>query len=96
MRRPENLSNYTVEVSSTAWKQLSHLPLETYQHIRAELDSLATRVGTPTPAPLPPKDIVPSVTRSIVLEGYVAHYNVDRERRRLTLLEVARRPPQDP
>ena len=94
MRRPENLSNYTVEVSSTAWKQLSHLALETYQHIRAELDILAARVGTPTPAPLPPKGAAPSVTRSIVLEGYVAHYNVDLERRRLTLLEVAYRHPQ--
>jgi mRNA-degrading endonuclease RelE of RelBE toxin-antitoxin system len=90
MRRPENLSNYIVEVSSTAWQQLSHLPLETYQHIRAELNTLANRVGTPTPVPLP------GVTRSIVVEGYVAHYNVDRERRRLTLMEVARRPPQGP
>ncbi|HYO70625.1 MAG TPA: hypothetical protein VEU33_31555 [Archangium sp.] len=97
MRRPENLSNYTVEVSSTAWKQLCHLPLETYQHIRAELDTLAARVGTPAPVPLPPKGVVvPSVTRAIVLEGSVAHYSVDRARRRLTLLEVARRPPQDP
>src|SRR3712207_4893103 len=95
MRRPEALSNYTVEVSSTAWKQLSYLPLETYQHIRAELDALAARLGTPTPAPLSPNGAVPSVTRSVTLADYVAHYKVDREHRRLTLLEVARRPPQD-
>ncbi|WP_309888887.1 hypothetical protein [Archangium sp.] len=90
MQRPENPSNYTVEVSATAWKQLSHLSLETYQHIRAELDSLAKRVGTATPVPLP------GVTRSIVVEGYVARYNVDPERRRLTLIDVARRHPQGP
>ncbi len=94
MRRPENLSNYSVEVSSTAWNQLSHLPLETYLHIRTELDSLAARMGTLTPIPLPPRSAVPSITRALVLEGFVAHYNVDRERKRLTLLEVARRPPQ--
>lgn len=94
MRRPENLSNYTVEVSSTAWKQLSLLPLGTYLRIREGLETLAAHLRTLTPVPLP-KSAVPSLHRSIELEGYVAHYGVDPERKRVTLLEVARRPLSD-
>jgi mRNA-degrading endonuclease RelE of RelBE toxin-antitoxin system len=93
MRRPQSLTGYTVEVSSAAWKQLSHLPLDAYARIRTELDTLAATMRTPTPVPLALAK--PTHTRAILVEGYVAHYDVDRERRRLTLLEVARRPPQD-
>jgi mRNA-degrading endonuclease RelE of RelBE toxin-antitoxin system len=95
MRRPQNLVGYTVEVSSAAWKQLSHLPLEVYERIRTELDTLAATMRMPTLAPLAQGGTRPTHTRAILLEGYVAHYDVDRERRLLTLLEVARRPPQD-
>jgi hypothetical protein len=39
-----NGTAYGIEVSSAAWKQLSHLPLETYQRIRNELDVVAARL----------------------------------------------------
>jgi mRNA-degrading endonuclease RelE of RelBE toxin-antitoxin system len=90
MRRPESLNTYSVEVSPTAWKQLAHLPLETYQRIREALDGTAARLRTPTPLPLPRKVAPPIITRSIELEGYLALYDVDTERRRLTLREVVR------
>ncbi|MFL5357877.1 type II toxin-antitoxin system RelE family toxin [Archangium sp.] len=95
MRRPQDHTGYSVEVSAAAWKQLSHLPLEAYERIRTELDTLAATLRTPTPPPLPQEGARPVNTRAIVLEGYVAHYEVDRERRRLTLREVAHHRPSD-
>jgi hypothetical protein len=95
MRRPESLAGYTVEVSSAAWKQLAQLPLETYQRIRGELDTLAAWLGTHPPAPLPPKGTSHPIIRSFALEDHVAHYDVDPERRLLTLREVSRRSPRD-
>jgi mRNA-degrading endonuclease RelE of RelBE toxin-antitoxin system len=94
MRRPESLLKYTVEVSPTAWKQMAHLPLETYRRIREELDAVAARMRVETPVPLPQKYVRPVETRSILVEGYLALYEVDPERRRLTLREVVRRRPQ--
>lgn len=90
MRRPENLSTYSVEVSPSAWKQLAHLPLDTYQRVRQALEGIAVQLRTPTPAPLPRKEAEPLITRSISLEGYVALYEVDTVRRRLTLREIVR------
>jgi mRNA-degrading endonuclease RelE of RelBE toxin-antitoxin system len=96
MRRLESLNTYSVEVSPTAWKQLAHLPLETYQRIRQSLDGTAARLRTPTPLPLPRKVAPPIITRSIELEGYIALYDVDTERRRLMLREVVRQTPKGP
>jgi hypothetical protein len=90
MRRPESLSAYSVEVSPSAWQQLSQLSLATYQRIRQELEAAASRVRTLTPVPLPLKgSAAPAITRSLVVEGYVALYALEPERRRLRLLEVA-------
>lgn len=91
MRRPESLSQYTVEVSPTAWRQMAHLPLETYQRIREELDAVAARMRPETPAPLPQRYVRPVETRSIQVENHIALYEVDPARRRLTLREIARR-----
>ncbi|WP_146210080.1 type II toxin-antitoxin system RelE/ParE family toxin [Vitiosangium sp. GDMCC 1.1324] len=90
MRRPESLNIYSVEVSPSAWKQLAHLPLETYQRVRQELDGIAAQLRTPTPAPLPRTGAEPIILRSISLEDYVALYEVDTVRRRLTLREIVR------
>lgn len=94
MRRPQSLTGYTVEVSPAAWGQLAQLPLATYERIRTELDTLAAKMRAATPAPLPLEETRPAPPRAIVLEEYVARYDVDREHKRLTLLEVARRSSQ--
>ena len=91
MRRPESLSKYTVEVSPNAWRQMAHLPLETYQRIREELDAVAARMRPETPAPLPQRYVRPVETRSFQVENHIALYEVDPSRRRLTLREIARR-----
>ena len=84
MRRPENHTQYTVEVSATAWKQMEHLPLETYQRIRRELESVAARLRPDTR----PRSVE---IRSLTIEGHTAIYEVDPERRRVTLREIASR-----
>jgi mRNA-degrading endonuclease RelE of RelBE toxin-antitoxin system len=87
MRRSDNLTGYTVEVSSAAWKQLSRLPLETYQRIRGELEAVSTRlVGLVNQA----------TSLSLVIGDYLARYDVSPDRKRLTLLEVVSRVPQNP
>ena len=96
MRRPESLSKYTVEVSPNAWRQMAHLPLETYQRIREELDALAARMRPETPAPLPQRYIRPIETRSLQVANHIALYEVDPSRKRLTLREIARRSTQGP
>lgn len=91
MRRPESLSNhYTVEISATAWTQMQHLPLETYKRVRQELDAVAARLRPETPAPVPRKRSRPVETRTLMVESLVALYDVDPERRRLTLREISR------
>ena len=94
MRRPESFSKYTVEVSPTAWKQMAHLPLETYQRIREELEAIAARLRAETPAPLLRKRERSVETRALLIGEHVAHYEVDSERRRLTLQEISRLSPR--
>ena len=90
MRRPESLSAYSVEVSSSAWRQLAQLSLETYQRIREELEIAASRLRAPSPLSLPLMGSVGStVTHSLVVDDYMVLYTVDPERKRLRLLEVA-------
>jgi mRNA-degrading endonuclease RelE of RelBE toxin-antitoxin system len=88
MRRPESLHTYSVEVSPSAWKQMAHLPLDTYQRVRQELERIAVQLRTPTPAPLPKKEAEPFITRSLSLEGHIVLYEIDTVRRRLTLREL--------
>jgi hypothetical protein len=70
---------------------MAHLPLETYQRIREELDAIAARLRPETPAPLPQKYIRPLETRSLQVEHHIVIYEVDPSRKRLTLREIARR-----
>ena len=70
---------------------MAHLPLETYQRIREELDAIAARMRPETPAPLPQKYIRPLETRSLSVGNHIAVYEVDPSRKRLTLTEIARR-----
>jgi mRNA-degrading endonuclease RelE of RelBE toxin-antitoxin system len=91
MRRPENLLSFTVEVSPTAWKQMAHLSLGTYQRIRQELELVAARLRPETPAPLAHKRFRSVETRSLTVEGHTAIYEVDLERKRITLREIGGR-----
>jgi mRNA-degrading endonuclease RelE of RelBE toxin-antitoxin system len=96
MSRSENSIAYSVEVASTAWKQLSHLPLETYQRIRHELDVVALRLANMGPHPLSLLKTVCLVTSlSLVVGEYVVLYDMEPERKLVTLREVARRLPHD-
>ncbi len=96
MSLSEHSTAYSVEVSSTAWKQLSHLPLETYQRIRVELDAVAMRLaerGSHTLALWKTMCLVTSL--SLMVGEYVVVYGLEPERKLLTLREVARRLPND-
>jgi mRNA-degrading endonuclease RelE of RelBE toxin-antitoxin system len=96
MSRSQNSTTYAVEVASTAWKQLSQLPLETYQRIRDELDSVAVRLANTGPHTLGLLKSVCLVTSlSLVVGEYVVLYDMEPERKLVTLREVARRLPHD-
>jgi mRNA-degrading endonuclease RelE of RelBE toxin-antitoxin system len=98
MSRSENstASSYSVEVASTAWKQLSHLPLENYQRIRNELDAVAARLANMGPHTLSLLKAVCLLTSlSLVVGEYVVLYDMEPERKLVTLREVARRLPHD-
>jgi mRNA-degrading endonuclease RelE of RelBE toxin-antitoxin system len=89
---------YTVEISPSAWNQLAHLTLETYRRIRDELDAVAVALGEGSERILPPKvklDGHAPSRLSVVVDDAIALYDVDRERRIVLLLEVARRLPQE-
>lgn len=96
MSHSENATVYSVEVASTAWKQLSHLPLETYQRIRQEVDLVAARLANMGPHTLSLLKTVCLVTSlSLVVGEYVVLYDMEPERKLVTLREVARRLPHD-
>lgn len=69
---------------------MAHLPLETYQRVREELEAAAARMRPETPAPLPQKYIRPNETRSLVVDNHIVLYEVDPSRKRLTLREIVR------
>jgi hypothetical protein len=75
---------------------MAHLPLETYQRIREELDAIAARMRPDPPVPLPQKYIRPLETRALQVENHIVIYEVDPSRKRLTLREIARRVTQGP
>ena len=89
---------YTVEISPPAWNQLAHLTLETYRRIREELDAVAAALTEGR------RDVLPEAVRveghptsnpSVVVDDAIALYDVDHERQRVLLIEVARRLPRD-
>ena len=89
---------YTVEISPPAWNQLAHLSLETYRRIREELDAVATALGE-GPHPVRPSSVKvagrPVSAPSVVVDDAVVVYDVDHERQRILLVEVARRLPRE-
>ena len=88
---------YTVEISPPAWNQLAHLSLETYRRIRDELDAVAIALGEGHNQVVPGTVKVSghtASTPSVVVDDAIAVYDVDHERRRILLLEVARRLPR--
>jgi mRNA-degrading endonuclease RelE of RelBE toxin-antitoxin system len=92
MRRIESITGgYSVEVRSSAWKQLSHLPRETYQLLREELEAVASRLAGSAPTPPPVHRVSPVSSRSLELGDYIVFYDVDPERRLLVLTSLSRR-----
>ncbi|HYO54877.1 hypothetical protein [Archangium sp.] len=80
---------YTVEISPPAWNQIAQLSLETYRRIREELEAVAQLLDTVKVPGHPPS------TSSVVIDDVMAVYEVDHKRRRVLLIEVARRLPRD-
>jgi len=73
-----------MEISPPAWKQLARLPLELYRRIRGDLEVIAA-------ASVMAKEGGRTAPLSAVIDDYIAFYQLDPERKRLTLLDVARR-----
>ena len=100
MRRSEaSAIAYTVDISPPAWNQLAHLSQESYRRIRDELDAVAatlTSGGRRNGAPSEQVPGHPSSTPSLMVDDAIAVYEVDHERRRIVLLEVAKRLPWYP
>jgi len=92
MRRIESITGgYSVEVRSSAWKQLSHLPRETYQRLREALEGVASQLAGQTLTPPPIHRVSPVSSRSLEMDDYVVFYDVDTERRLLILTSLSRR-----
>lgn len=72
-----------MEISPPAWKQLARLPVELYRRIRGDLEAIAAATVV--------KEGGRTAPFSAVIDDYVAFYQLDPERKRLTLLDVARR-----
>jgi mRNA-degrading endonuclease RelE of RelBE toxin-antitoxin system len=89
MSRSEFNTGYIVEISAPAWEELARLPLERYQRVRNELEALASRLLMgPSPSAFAPEEARPT-SFYLRVEDCVARYRVDREGRRLMLLEVS-------
>ncbi|HEX8435860.1 hypothetical protein [Archangium sp.] len=82
-----------MEISPAAWKQFATLPADDYARIRAKLDALANELTAAQPPPLPTPASVDA--RASIVEGFAVLYSVDAGRRRLTVLEVTKRLPQE-
>jgi mRNA-degrading endonuclease RelE of RelBE toxin-antitoxin system len=95
MRRSEApVRAYTVEVSPPAWNQLAHLTVETYRRIREELDAVAAELTDEGPRARAREVMghrISASRPSVVVDDAIALYDVDHERRRVLLLEVAPR-----
>ena len=88
---------YTVEISPAAWRQFSLLPSEVYARIRVKLDTLANELtaAQPPPGPTPEQEAPSADARASIVEGFAVLYSIDTARRRLTVLEVTKRLPQE-
>ncbi|WP_257461440.1 type II toxin-antitoxin system RelE family toxin [Archangium lipolyticum] len=90
---------YTVEISPPAWNQLAHLRVETYRRIRDALDAVAAELPQgqerDSIRPVKPQGHGSSLP-SVVVDDAIALYDVDHQRRRVLLVEVARRLPRGP
>lgn len=84
---------YTVDISPSAWGQLATLATDDYGRIRTKLNALAAQLSEAQPphAPTPQPEVRSEDARAFVFAGYAVLYAVDAERRRVTVVEVARR-----
>ncbi len=100
MRRPEATPlSYSVDISPPAWNQLAHLSSESYRRIREELDAVAASWSAgdrQRVASAGQGAGHPTATPSLTVDDAIALYEVDHERRRIVLLEVAQRLPWYP
>jgi hypothetical protein len=76
-----NPTSYTVEIDPAAWHQLALLRVETYRRVREALLTVACEVTSGARAPLSPFPLV--------VDGTVAHCDVDHQKRQVLLREVA-------
>ena len=92
MRNLEPQRPYTVNIAPTAWRQLGAVPEAVFQRIRRELDAIAAlATQRPLPSLEPLKSSSASAALSFSLENFVLIYEVNEERRVLTLLEISQR-----
>jgi hypothetical protein len=85
---------FTVEITPTAWKQIAHLPQEMYRTLRERLRTVAdlAPVSWHPLAACPPQV---ETTLSFMVGEFAALYEADPHARRIRLLEVARRLPNE-
>ncbi len=84
---------YTVDIAPAAWRQLGAVPGEVFQRIRRELDALALlTTQRPPPSLETLLDSTPTAL-SFFVENFVVIYELDDDRRVVTLLEVSQRLP---
>jgi mRNA-degrading endonuclease RelE of RelBE toxin-antitoxin system len=88
-RETPPVTAYVVDISPPAWNQLATLSADDYGRIRSRLDAIASGL-TPAQPPSSTQE-----AQAFVVEGYAVLYAVNAEHRRVTLLEVTRRIPQE-
>jgi mRNA-degrading endonuclease RelE of RelBE toxin-antitoxin system len=85
---------FTVEITPTAWKQIAHLPQETYRVLRERLRAVA-ELAPVSWHPLAARPLQLETSLSFRVGEFAALYEADPHARRIRLLEVARRLPTD-
>jgi len=85
---------FIIEITPTAWKQISHLPQDTYLVLQERLRTLVELASTGRhPRPAPGHESPVEISSSFVVGDLAAIYEADHQARAIRLLEVARRLP---
>jgi hypothetical protein len=85
---------FIIEITPTAWKQISHLPQDTYLVLQERLRTLVELASTGRhPRPAPSHESLVEISSSFVVGDLAAIYEADHQSRAIRLLEVARRLP---
>ncbi len=82
---------FIIEITPTAWKQISHLPQDMYLVLQERLRTLVELASTGRhPRPAPGHESLAELSSSFVVGDLAAIYEADLEARAIRLLEVAR------